>query len=196
MKKYWPIIALLAGVLVVAGVYFFVIRKPAVDDNLSQEDQTVAEIPQDQRPSTSLTPSMDGHWLKMKIESIKVAGAFSMDYELLYKISDGRTQGVPGTIKLEGQTSIERNLLLGSESSGKFRYDEGVESGTLTLRFRNSSGKLLGRLSTDWTLSMSGKNYVVKMNNFVKEGESTFTSSSSFTDGKSGTKSSTSVPND
>jgi len=182
MKKYWPIIALLAGVLVVAGVYFFVIRKPAVDDNLSQEDQTVAEIPQDQRPSTSLTPSMDGHWLKMKIESIKVAGAFSMDYELLYKISDGRTQGVPGTIKLEGQTSIERNLLLGSESSGKFRYDEGVESGTLTLRFRNSSGKLLGRLSTDWTLSMSGKNYVVKMNNFVKEGESTFTSSSSFTD--------------
>lgn len=198
MKKYWPIVALLAGILVVAGVYFFVIKGGSkTSDNMSEEDQSVAEIPQDQRPSASLIPSMDGHWLKMKIEGIKVQGAASMDYELLYKIADGRTQGVPGTIQLNGQTSIERNLLLGSESAGKYRYDDGVESGTLTLRFRNSSGKLLGRLSTDWTLSMSGKNYTVSMNNFVKDGQTTFTSSSAFTDGKSESKSpKTTVPND
>lgn len=65
---------------------------------------------------------------------------------------DGRTQGVPGTIKLTGQKEIERDLLLGSESSGKFRYDEDVETGTLTLRFRDEKGKLMGKLSTDFHL--------------------------------------------
>lgn len=194
MKKYLPIILFVVGLLVVVGVYFFVIKGKSTGE--STEDLIVAEIPVGERPSASLTPSMDGHWLKMKVEDIKVKGAASMDYELLYKISDGRTQGVPGTIQLEGQSSIERNLLLGSESSGKYRYDEGVESGSLTLRFRNSSGKLLGKLSTDWTLKLVGKNWEVTMNTFAKDGESTFTSSSSFIDGKTTSKSSSSVSPD
>ena len=194
MKKYLPIILFVIGLLVVVGVYFFVIKGKSTGE--STEDLIVAEIPVGERPSASLSPSMDGHWLKMKVEDIKVKGAASMDYELLYKISDGRTQGVPGTVQLEGQSSIERNLLLGSESSGKYRYDEGVESGSLTLRFRNSSGKLLGKLSTDWTLKLVGKNWEVTMNTFAKDGESTFTSSSSFIDGKTTSKSSSSVSPD
>lgn len=196
MKKYWPIIAIVAGILVVAAVYFLVIKgKTANNGDVNQEDEIVAEIPEGQRPMASLIPSMDGHWLKLKVEDIKVAGATSIDYELLYKVGDGRTQGVPGTIQLKGATSIERNLLLGSESAGKFRYDDGVESGSLTLRFRNSSGKLLGKLSTDWTLSMSGKNYTVSMDTFAK-GKSTFTSSSAFLDGKGASKAPTSVSSD
>lgn len=193
MKKYWPFIALVLGIIVVVGVFFFIKGKTTSDlGGSNQEDLLVPDIPQDQRPLASLIPSQDGHWLKMKIEGIKVEGTASLDYELLYKVSDGRTQGVPGTIQLKGQTSIERNLLLGSESSGKFRYDEGVASGTLTLRFRNSSGKLLGKLTTDWTLATSGKNYIVTMNTFAKEGTTTFTSSSDFPDGKETTKVSTS----
>lgn len=192
MKKYLPIILFVVGLLVVVGVYFFVVRGKS-SGGADSEDLIVAEIPVDERPFASLTPSMDGHWLKLKVEDIKVKGAESMDYELLYKIGDGRTQGVPGTIELKGQTSIERNLLLGSESSGKFRYDDGVESGTLTLRFRNSSGKLIGKLSTDWKLELVGKNWQITMNTFAKEGESTFTSSPSFIDGKSTGKSSSST---
>lgn len=197
MKKYLPFIVLGVGVLVVAGVFLFVVNKTkAPTDNIAQEDQSVSEIPQDQKPSAALVPSQDGHWLKMKVESIKVKGATSMDYELLYKVGDGRTQGVPGTIQLNGQTSIERNLLLGSESSGKFRYDDGVKSGSFTLRFRDTNGKLLGKLSTDWTLGMSGKNYSVTMDTFAK-GQSTFTSSSAFLDGKGAAKAPvTTVPND
>ena len=194
MKKYLPFILLGVGILVVVLVYFFVIKGKSADIGEQVEDAVVAEIPQDKRPSAALIPSMDGHWLKMKIESIKLDAA-TMDYELLYKIGDGRTQGVPGTIKLAGQTSIERNLLLGSESSGKYRYDDGVEGGTLTLRFRDSKGKLLGRLSTDWKLAELGKNFTVTMNTFAKEGETIFTSSSSFIDGKSSSKS-ISVPSD
>ncbi len=78
--------------------------------------------------------------------------AASLDYELLYSLPDGRTQGVPGTVDLNGQTTFERKLLLGSESNGKFRYDEGVTDGSLTVRLRGSNGKLLAKFSTKWHL--------------------------------------------
>lgn len=151
MKKYLPVFLFLIGVLVIVGVYFLVVRgrkeKPVEED----EKSALIEVPLEERPVTSLTPSADGHWLKMKIEKI-VIDAESLDYELLYKLPDGRTQGVPGTVILEGQEAIERDLLLGSESSGKFRYDEGVEQGTLTLRFRNEQGKLIAKFSTEFSL--------------------------------------------
>ncbi len=115
------------------------------------DESNLREIPLAERPFTSLIPKDDGHWLKMLISEVKVADAKQLDYELLYKLPDGRTQGVPGTVTLNGE-KIERDLLLGSESSGKFRYDEGVENGTLTLRFRNDKGKLIGKLSTDFHL--------------------------------------------
>lgn len=148
MKKYLPFILLGLGIVILL-VAFFVMRKPKGD--IDEAEEAVAEIALSDRPVVSLTPSADGHWLKLFVEKI-VINAVSMDYELLYKLPDGRTQGVPGTVKLDGQESIERDLLLGSESSGKFRYDEGVENGTLTLRFRNEKGKLIGKLSTDFKL--------------------------------------------
>ncbi len=150
MKKYLPIALFLLGLAIFAGVYFFVIKgknnKPVVE-----EEDVVAEIPFDQRPVTTLVPFKEGHWLKLSISNIKVK-ATTLDYELLYKTQDGAMQGVPGSIKLDGAGNIERELLLGSESSGKFRYDEGVEEGTLTLRFRNEKGKLTGKLSTEFHL--------------------------------------------
>jgi hypothetical protein len=153
MKKYLPIIIFAVGLIVVGAVAFFVFRgKGAVVD----EEENVPPVPFEMRPVASLTPSEDGHWLKLKIEKL-VFSAASVDYELLYKLPDGRTQGVPGTVKLEGQEAIERDLLLGSESSGKFRYDEGVEEGTLTLRFRNEKGKLVGKLSNDFHLQRGTK---------------------------------------
>ncbi len=172
MKKLLPIILFLVGLVVFAGVYFFVIKGKKVSEEV--EDEPVAEIPAEMRPFASLTPSSDGHWLKLLIRDIKIE-AVSLDYELLYKTREGNTQGVPGTIKLEGQTQIERDLLLGSESSGKFRYDEGVSEGSLTLRFRNEKGKLVGKLSTDFTLEETKTGFSLTMDTF-KEGTQTFTS--------------------
>lgn len=148
MKRFLPLLLFLLGLIVLAGVYFLVLKKPSQN---SQEEENLIEVSLNDRPFASLTPKADGHWLKLKVEKIKI-GAESFDYELLYSLPDGRTQGVPGTILLKGQTSIERDLLLGSESSGKFRYDEGVEDGTLTLRFRNSQGKLIAKFSTKFHL--------------------------------------------
>jgi hypothetical protein len=188
MKKYLPIILLLLGIAVLVGVFFLIKGKGPKD---VAPDEEVAEVPFGKRPVTSLTPSDDGHWLKLEIEKLAGLGE-TFDYELLYQLPDGRTQGVPGTITLGSESTIERDLLLGSESSGKFRYDEGVKEGTLTLRFRNSKGKLTAKFSTDFSLltgtktllsvdgkfsyelSKSSKDYFVVMGTFgIPEGFST-----------------------
>ncbi len=149
MKKYLPLILIGAGLLIVVTA-IFIVFKNSKKSNLPEQEEAVREIPVAERPIVSLTPSADGHWLKLKIEKIKVQGASSLDYELLYSLPDGRTQGVPGAVKIAGD--VIRDLLLGSESSGKFRYDEGVETGTITIRFRNGNGKLVGKLSSQFHL--------------------------------------------
>lgn len=184
MKKFLPIILFVVGLIVLALVYFFVIKSPSRNSNLEEDTDSLIEVSLNDRPIVSLTPTSDGHWLNLKIEKIKIPGAYSMDYELLYNLPDGRTQGVPGSITLNGQTLIERKLLLGSESSGKFRYDEGVKEGTITIRFRNDKGKLIARFTTKFnllsnstelesvdqnflaTLSKSAKGYFVVMETF------------------------------
>lgn len=155
MKKYLPIALLLLGISVFAGIYFFVIKGKNTEPT-DDTEETIVEIPFGQRPVTTLTPIKDGHWLKLSISNLKFK-ATSLDYELLWKPADGPSQGVPGTIKLDGMANIERELLLGSESKGKFRYDQGVEEGTLTLRFRNEKGKLVAKLSTEFHLQSNTK---------------------------------------
>lgn len=179
MKKYLPFILLGVGLLaVIIGIIVVKnLKKQGTDD---ESDIAVPEIPADQRPSVSLTPTNDGHWLNFVVSKTNVKGAASMDYELVYSVKNGGQQGVPGTVKLDG-SNVERKLLLGSESSGKFRYDEGVETGTMTLRFRNSSGKLIGKLSTTFTLAKkslpAGRQgvYEVTMDTFA-DGIKTFSS--------------------
>ena len=149
MRKYLPFILLGVGIIVLI-VVFIVIKRNKSNVPVEKED-TVVTLSLNERPVASLTPSADGHWLKLTVTKI-LSSVASMDYELLYQLPDGRTQGVPGTIKLTGQDKIERDLLMGSESSGKFRYDEGVKQGTLTIRFRNDAGKLITKLSTKFTL--------------------------------------------
>lgn len=160
IKKFLPLILLLLGIIVIVGAYFFVTRNKD-EDGTTEDETSLIEVPLADRPITSLTPSDDGHWLTLLVKNI-VVDAASLDYELLYKLPDGRTQGVPGSIILKGVNKIERELLLGSESSGKFRYDEGVDKGTLTLRFRNEKGKLIAKFSTEFAL-LSGTSELVSV---------------------------------
>ena len=149
-KKFLPIILFVVGLIVVILVFVFIKNKKTtetVDDN-----GTLVELAFPDRPFASLTPTADGHYINLKIEKLNVPKAVSMDYELLYSLPDGRAQGVPGTAELKDITFFERKLLLGSESNGKFRYDEGVEEGSLTIRFRDSKGKLLAKFSTKFHL--------------------------------------------
>lgn len=137
-------------------VYLLVIKGKKNNTQVAKETSVLIEVPLEKRPIVSLTPSIDGHWLKLKIEKI-LSEASSLDYELLYQLPDGRTQGVPGTVDIRGQSMIERDLLMGSESSGRFRYDEGVKEGSVTVRFRNDKGKLMAKFSGKFHLQSADK---------------------------------------
>lgn len=160
MGKFKKLLPIIAGVLIILVVIVgFVVakNKKGSTDNDGEESNAPA-LSESEWPAISLTPTEKsdvagsmGHWLDFKVEKINVAKAASMDYLLVYNTSDGGQQGVPGTVKLTGD-SIERKLLLGSESSGKFRYDAGVETGIMTITFRDSDGKSLGKLSTEFHL--------------------------------------------
>jgi hypothetical protein len=95
-----------------------------------------------------------GHFLDFKVQKINVPGAASMDYLLVYTTSDGGQQGAPGTVKLSNG-DVERKLLLGSASSGKYRFDAGVTTGTMTITFRDAKGKSMGKLTTDFHLQFN-----------------------------------------
>ncbi|MDP1760396.1 MAG: hypothetical protein Q8L01_03050 [Candidatus Woesebacteria bacterium] len=164
LKKFLPLILFAIGILVLVLVFVFIKKNKTVP---AEETDTVAEVALSDRPMASLTPTSDGHYLTLKIEKITLAKVSSLDYELLYSLPDGRTQGVPGTVDLKGTTEIERKLLLGSESSGKFRYDEGVEDGSLTIRLRDSKGKLLAKFSTKFHLQSSDLELTSIDNNFT-----------------------------
>lgn len=158
-KKLLPIIV---GVLVilVAIVGIIIAKNKKNSADTGEKETNVPTLSESQWPAVSLTPTEKsdvagsmGHWLNFKVEKINVANAVSMDYLLVYNTSDGGQQGVPGTVKLTSD-NIERKLLLGSESSGKFRYDAGVETGTMTITFRDENGKSLGKLSTEFHLQL------------------------------------------
>ncbi|MFI5241086.1 MAG: hypothetical protein ACHQUA_01495, partial [Microgenomates group bacterium] len=166
MKKFLPLILLGVGLLVLVGAFIFV--KNSKNKSPQVEEETAKEIPVGERPVVSLVPSADGHYLKLTISKIMVKKAASLDYELLYTLPDGRTQGVPGTVKLTGGDII-KDLLLGSESSGKFRYDEGVDGGTVTIRFRDDKGKLLGKLSTKFAMQSGVTTLTVADSGFTYE---------------------------
>jgi hypothetical protein len=157
MKKYLPLILIAVGVLVL-GLVIFVMVRNSKSQNQEVVEENIPELPQSMWPVVILTPTSnpdvkgsEGHWLDFKVQKINVPGAASMDYLLVYNTSDGGQQGVPGSVKLTG-ADLERKLLLGSESSGKFRYDAGVERGTMTITFRDGDGKSVGKLSTDFHL--------------------------------------------
>lgn len=148
-----------AGILIVAVVGILLVKVTKNSKSTSGiQEASVPELSESQWPAVSLTPTENpdvagsmGHWLDFKVEKIDVQGASTMDYLLVYYTSDGGQQGVPGSVKLTGE-DVERKLLLGSESSGKYRYDAGVNQGSMTITFRNSSGKSIGKLVADFSL--------------------------------------------
>jgi len=90
-----------------------------------------------EKPIISLIPRADGHELKLKLDNIP-SNVNQIDYELIYSASDNglvMEKGVGDTVKNVSKT-LEKDLLLGTASCTngcKYKYDEGVNSGTLSL---------------------------------------------------------------
>jgi hypothetical protein len=98
-----------------------------------------------ERPFVSLTPTSDGHWVNLEVNNIR-SDAKSIDYELIYfagDIGNKIERGTSGLVDLKGETSLTRKVLFGSESctvSCKYKYDENISEGTLTIKIRSDAG--------------------------------------------------------
>ena len=170
MKKYLPLILLGIGLLLVVGVFVFVRSRNKTSDEDIEEETALLEVDLKDRPVVSLIPSEDGHYLTLKLDKITFTAA-TVDYLLLYDTAADVQQGVPGTVQLAGLKSFEEKLLLGSESAGKFRYDDGVSTGSITLDFRNEEGKLLVKFMSDFHLQKASSNLSTQDESFKYQPE-------------------------
>lgn len=89
-------------------------------------------------PSISAKLRADRKALNLYISNANKAGSIS--YTLSYR-TNGVDQGVAGTIDPGGQTSLSRELLFGTCSSGVCRYHTGITNAVLEVTSTLTSGK-------------------------------------------------------
>jgi hypothetical protein len=116
------------------------------------------ELSEKEKPIISLIPRQDGHELKLIIDNIPQSIS-DIEYELIYSAIDEGLEmekGVGDTIKVTSP-KIERDLLLGTSSCTngcKYKYDQGVVGGTLSLTFLTVNNQSL-RYETPFVLKTS-----------------------------------------
>lgn len=150
MKK----IILILIILAVLGGGFFAYKaisskKQASKKVVQKKKPEVNLIEMEKRPYITLVPREDGHEVSMTIADLKLKET-DLEYEMEYQAGN-MLQGAGGRIDFtEEKPPVSKNLLFGSCSKGKCKYDEDVSSGSLTLYF---SGKEDYGLKGDFTIA-------------------------------------------
>lgn len=148
MKRFLPIgILVLIGLLGI-GTAFWFFRSPGEEKEKKaekKEERVIRELSLEEKPFVSLVPGVSCEYT-LNVSNIQ-RDADQLEYEVVYEVESGVTQGVPGTIALSGKTSVSRELLFGTESSGHRRCDKGVEDGEITVKYRDGKGSLIAKAS-------------------------------------------------
>ncbi len=169
MKKLLSIVIFVIVILALVGGGFLYLRGKWGGGKATPTptpEGKLVETPVEERPYVALIPSQDGHWLTLDIKGIKHGN--SLEYELIYNTASGVTQGSTNAVELEG-ASYTKKILLGTESRGHYRYDEGVTEGTLTLRFR--SGEEVRKFITEIHLQQGEDELTSRDKNFSLSGK-------------------------
>lgn len=143
-KKALGILGILVLGGLVFGVYYFFGKtssKPVDNSPLIQQENIPSIAPED--IGLTLLARPDKKAIKFDIE--KIGDIQSVDYEISYLAKGNIPRGAIGTVIVKpGDEKISTNYIeLGSCSSGKCKYDEGVTSVKLTLRINKTDGKIL-----------------------------------------------------
>ncbi len=151
LKKNKIIIGVVVVLFVAAlGIWYFVLPKSGSNTaNQSAEEQTVKEInPEEIGLSLALTP--DNKSVTMKLD--KLTGIKTLEYELSYDAEEtdtesGETSTVPkgavgSPIDVAGQSSIKRDILLGTCSANKCRYDKVKSDIKVVIKVTYKSGEI------------------------------------------------------
>lgn len=166
MKKNSLIISIVIVFLVLGVGGFLLLRdKPEEVEPEPEPEGVLIETSLEERPYVVLIPRADGKEFTLEVERIK--NAKTIEYELVY-LANGLSRGVIGSIKLKGETEVSRKLLLGTCSRNICKYDEGVEEGTLTLRFRGEDG--VRKFESDFHLQRGDDELTSMDGNFKLEG--------------------------
>lgn len=134
------VLIIIVAILVIAGG-LFIFRSKGNKQGGSVEPTPVVYFPEaDPKIIVELTPLDKAKTVSLSISNFST-DITSIEYELTYQ-SELKKEGVFGTIKLDGvQTSIQRELTLGTCSSGKCVYPTIIgDKGTLTIKFYSKTG--------------------------------------------------------
>lgn len=86
-----------------------------------------------------LNAAKDNKSVVLSVKNIP-EGTEAIEYELSYLTGEGLPKGALGEIKLNSDTEIERDILLGTCSRNTCTYDTGVTSVKLVLVFNHPDG--------------------------------------------------------
>lgn len=88
----------------------------------------------------SLTAKNNNRAVELNIKGLN-GDVVSVEYELTYMTGAGLPRGVLGKITASGESEITRDdIVLGTCSSGKCVYDQGVTAVNLALKINSSTG--------------------------------------------------------
>ncbi|MDO8639854.1 MAG: hypothetical protein Q7R53_02915 [bacterium] len=129
-------------ILVVGGYYVLSAqKKPAsIEPEVTQQEVIPTIMPDEL--GLILMARSDKKAIKFEITNI--SGITSVDYEINYLAKGSIPRGAIGHVEVKSdQNKISTNYIeLGSCSSGKCKYDEGVTSVKLLLKITKSDGKV------------------------------------------------------
>lgn len=138
-------------VIIAGGIIIFIILAFIVisrflspgQEAVSTDKQLVQEelIPTvDSSVIVTLRHTIDGKEVILKVENAP-AGTESIDYELSYQTEKQGLQGVIGVITLSGKNGYEKQMTLGTCSSGRCVYHEVMGKIKVNLKFTGSYGE-------------------------------------------------------
>lgn len=130
------IIAIIAGLVLIINKFF---HRSAINKQSGQIKSTLKAA--DPNIKVNLKPADLGKTLTLTITDYSF-DITSIEYELTYQTENNKQEGVFGQIKLENrEKSIQRELTLGTCSSGVCRYHKLIDGlGLLTIKFNSPGG--------------------------------------------------------
>lgn len=144
--------AAIIALLVIAGVglaLFFSQQKPKVVEQGEKKEEVGAIPTVDASTKVTLTALQGNKEIVLKSTGVP-NGTTSVDYELSYDTKAQGKQGVIGTISTITGSNLEKQMTLGTCSSGRCVYHEVVGAIQVTLKFTGEYGEKV--LAKEFTL--------------------------------------------
>ena len=139
-------------VVIVAAILAYVISRPAKQTAApTQQQQSASDVIPTVGASTTvdLKPVQSNKEVVLTVNGIP-QNTSSVDYELSYQTKAEGTQGVIGTITTFANDTFDKQITLGTCSSGKCVYHEVVGAIHVTIKFTGDYGEKV--LEKDFTL--------------------------------------------